>query len=213
MNIITCFCVGVARKISCTSRRISASFVSTDAPGACKDQQRTDLVKHLVTLVKHELLDGAQAKGLLAHQSVETAGSRHDDVRVSLLVLQNLLVLLDGGTAVKDASLDVREVLGEAGVFILDLVGQLSGVAHDEDGAFAIDRLDLLEGGKDKDGGFTKTRLGLGDDIGSEDRLWDRLSLNCGLRGYVRTVSRSVLAGREQAKGVTSVRPSMERLV
>jgi hypothetical protein len=44
-------------------------------------------------------------------------------------------------------------------------------VAHDKDGSLASDWLDLLKGSEDKDGSLTKTRFGLAEDIGTEDRL------------------------------------------
>lgn len=116
---------------------------------------------------------------LVANKGVETTGSSDDDVGVSLLVLQNLGILLDGSATVEDAGLDVGHVLGEPVVFVADLEGQLTGVAHDQNGALAGDGLDLLEGGEDEDRGLSETRLGLADDVTTEKGLGDTCLLNC----------------------------------
>lgn len=112
-------------------------------------------------------------------ESVETTGRSDNDVRVSVLVLQNLGVLLDGRATVKDAGLDVGHILGEPVVLVADLEGQLTGVAHDQNRALAGDGLDLLEGGEDKDSCLTKARLGLADDITTKKGLRDTCLLNC----------------------------------
>lgn len=116
---------------------------------------------------------------LVADEGVETTGSSDDDVRVSILVLQDLGILLDGSTTVEDAGLDVGHVLGEAVVLVANLEGQLTGVAHDQNGALASDGLDLLEGGEDEDSRLSKTRLGLANDVTTEKGLGDTCLLNC----------------------------------
>ncbi len=45
----------------------------------------------------------------------------------------------------------VRHVLAEAVVLVTDLVSQLSGVAHNNDGDLSVHRLDLLKGSENKD--------------------------------------------------------------
>lgn len=142
--------------------------------------RRTNLVEHLVALIEHKALDVAQAKVLVANEGVETTRGGDDDVRVGLLVLEDVDVVLDGSTAVEHSSLDVRQVLAETCILVLDLESQLAGVAHNQDGALAVDGLDLLEGGQDEDGSFTKTRLGLAENVGSEDGLRDAVLLDCG---------------------------------
>lgn len=92
---------------------------------------------------------------------------------VGLLVGQDLNVLLHWGTAVKDSGLDVRHVLAESGILVLDLVGELTGVAHDEDRGLAIDGLDLLQTGEHEDGSLSQSGFGLADDIGTENGLGD----------------------------------------
>lgn len=138
----------------------------------------TNLLEHLVTFVENKDLDTAKAKMLVANQGVETTGGRNDDVRVLLFVLQDLNVLLHRRAAVEDRGLDVRHVLAEPGVLVLDLIRQLAGVAHHQNGSLAGDRLDLLKSGEDKDGSLSKTRLGLAKDIGTENRLRNADLLN-----------------------------------
>lgn len=98
---------------------------------------------------------------------------------VRVLVLQNLGILLDGGSTIEHRGLDIRHVFAESCILVLDLVRELTSVTHDEDGRFAIDRLDLLETGKDEDGGLTETGFGLAENIGSENCLRDTNLLNC----------------------------------
>jgi hypothetical protein len=144
--------------------------------------RRTNLVEHLVTLIEHKALDVAQAEVLVAHKGVQTTGSGDNDVRVGLLVLENVDVVLNGSATVEDRGLDVGQVLAETGVLILDLESQLAGVAHDQHRALAVDRLDLLKSGQDENGSFTKTRLGLTKDVGSENCLRNAVLLDCGYR-------------------------------
>jgi hypothetical protein len=144
--------------------------------------RRTNLVEHLVTLIEHEALDVAQAEVLVAHKGVQTTGSGDNDVRVGLLVLENVDVVLNGSATVEDRGLDVGQVLAETGVLVLDLESQLAGVAHDQHRALAVDRLDLLKSGQDENGSFTKTRLGLAKDVGSENCLRNAVLLDCGYR-------------------------------
>lgn len=115
---------------------------------------------------------------LVADQSVQATRGRNDDMRMLVLVLQNLNVLLHRGASVEDRSLDIGHVFAETGVLVLDLVCQFTGMAHNQDGGLARNRLHLLESRKDEDGGLSKTRLGLAENIGTEDRLRDADLLN-----------------------------------
>ena len=121
----------------------------------------TYLIQHLIAFVQHEGLDAAQPQRLLSDERVQTPRSGDDDVRMRLFVLEHLHVLLDRGAPVEDRRLDLGEVLAEARTLVLDLIGQLAGVAHDQDRRFAGDGLKLLEGGEDKDGRFPEARLRL----------------------------------------------------
>lgn len=147
LNIMTCLFAGVARKISCTSRRISAiSKISGwwNGKTAGIETEPTNLIEHLIALIEDESFDIPQRKFLLADQSVQATGCANDDVRVRLRVRQNLNVLLHRGSAVKDSSLDVRKVFAESSILILDLISELSGVTHDENRALARHRLKLV---------------------------------------------------------------------
>lgn len=119
---------------------------------------------------------------LVADQGVQTTGGGDNDVRVGVLVLQNLGVLLDRGSTVEDSGLDLWHILAESGVFVLDLVGQFTRVAHDENRALSGDRLDLLKGCQDEDGCLTKTGFGLAKNIGSENCLRDTHLLDCRIK-------------------------------
>lgn len=100
-------------------------------------------------------------------------------MRVSVLVLQDLGVLLDGSTTIEHASLDVRHVLGESVILIANLECQLTGVAHDQNGALAGDGLHLLQSGEDEDSSLSETRLGLTDDVTTKKGLRNTRLLDC----------------------------------
>lgn len=91
----------------------------------------TELVKHLVALIKNELANAAELEMLVTDESVETAGSGDDDMWV-VFAIEKLDVLLDGSTTVEDAGFDVWHVLSEALVLGTNLVSQLASVAHDQ---------------------------------------------------------------------------------
>jgi hypothetical protein len=139
----------------------------------------TRLVKHLVALIENENADAAKAQSLVADKSLKTTRSADNDVRASLLVLQGLDIRLDGGTAIEHTSLDVRHVLAEAVILVPNLVGQLTGVAHDNDRDLSVHRLNLLKGREDKDGRLSQTGLGLADDVTAEKSLRDTSLLDC----------------------------------
>lgn len=113
------------------------------------------------------MLQAGEAEMLVADEGVDSTGGADDDVRVSVLVAEEFDVLLDGSSSVEDTDLDVGQELGEAVVLIADLVGQLAGVAHDQDGRNTCLRLlvHLLEGCENEDGGLSETGLGLAKDI------------------------------------------------
>lgn len=140
LNIMTCFSWGVALKISWTSRLMSTTRskhsnksrrlvflhpVSRSAPSL------TQLFQHFVALVQHKVFDVLQLEDLAVDQRQGATGCSHHNVRTVLL--QHLLVLLNGHAAEEHRHLDARHVLGEALVLFADLKGQFSGVAHDKD--------------------------------------------------------------------------------
>ena len=139
----------------------------------------TELLQHLVTLVQDEHLDLGSIEALVSGQSVHSSRGTDDDVRALGLVGQDLLVGLDGGTSVKDRGPDVGHVLGEPVELVLDLERQFSGVTENEGRDFAIDRLELLKNSQHEDGSFTHTRLGLTENVLSQNRLGDTFLLDC----------------------------------
>lgn len=78
----------------------------------------------------------------------------------------------------RKAHLDFGQVLGETQEFLADLVGELASVTKNQ----GIDMLSgdqLLKNSEDEDGGLTHTRLGLTDDIHTQDCLRDAFLLDC----------------------------------
>lgn len=106
---------------------------------------------------------------LVTNQSVQSTRSRNDDVRMLILIFQDSNVVLHRSATVKNGSTDIGHVLAETCILVLDLVSQLTSVTHDQYRYLARNRVDLLESCEDKDGSLTETRLGLAENIGSED--------------------------------------------
>lgn len=98
---------------------------------------------------------------------------------VGILIGQKLDVFLHWRAAVEDRRLDLRHILAEASIFVLDLICQLASVAHYQDRCLALNRLDLLQSGEDEDSGLTKTGFGLAKDICSKDGLRNAYLLDC----------------------------------
>jgi hypothetical protein len=148
----------------------------------------TGLVKHLVTLIEDEVLQVGEAQVPVTDERVDTARSSDNDVGVGVLVAQKLNVLLDGCTTVEDADLDIGQELCETVVLVPDLVGQLTSVAHDEDGRDTGLGLliHLLEGGEDEDGRLSETRLGLAENVVAENGLGNGNLLDCRAQRHVR---------------------------
>mmetsp|Transcript_105623 Transcript_105623/g.278915 ORF Transcript_105623/g.278915 Transcript_105623/m.278915 type:complete len:452 (-) Transcript_105623:37-1392(-) len=136
------------------------------------------LVQALVALVEHELRQFVEFQVLFAEEAEDAAGSADQDLRAGLL--EHLLVLANGDAAIDNATLHVREVLGEAVELVLDLVRELTRVAdhHSPDDLFT--RIDLLQARQDKDRRLAHARLGLAEHIGAEDGLRDALVLHLG---------------------------------
>ena len=139
----------------------------------------TNLIQHLVALVKDEHLDASEAQLFVADQGIQSTRGGDDDVWMSVLVCKSFDILLHRRSAVKDSGLDVWQVFAEAGILVLDLVGEFTSVAHDQDRALSSDRFDLLQRSEDKDGRFSESRFGLAEHVGSEDSLRNTHLLNC----------------------------------
>lgn len=137
------------------------------------------MVEHFVALIENKVLDVSEFEGLFADKGKDTAGGTDKDVGAEVLVAEDVLISLQGRTTVEDLGADFREVLAEASKLVLDLEGQLTSVAENDDRDLAGDGLDLLEGSKNEDGSLTHTRLGLAQNIHTENGLGDTLLLHC----------------------------------
>jgi hypothetical protein len=145
----------------------------------------TRLVKHLVTLVENEVLQVGQAEMPVADERVDTSGCTDNDVRVGVLVAEELDVLLNGCSTVEDTDLNIGQELGETVVLVPDLVGQLTSVAHDQyrsDTRLGL-LIHLLKSSKDEDGCLSETRLGLAKNVVTENGLRNGNLLDCRARG------------------------------
>jgi hypothetical protein len=100
-------------------------------------------------------------------------------MRMGIFVSQDLDVFLHGSATVEDGSLHLRHVLAESCILVLDLICKLTSVAHNQDGAFAGNWLDLLQCCKDENCCLPKTRLGLAQDVGSKNGLRNANLLDC----------------------------------
>lgn len=143
----------------------------------------TKLFEQLVALVENEMLDRLSVQRLVPHERVQSSRSSNNDMRTLVLALERLNVVLDRRSSVKHTSPQVGHELRESSVFVLDLVGEFSSVAEDDDRHLAVDGFDLLKRGEDEDGRLSHSRLGLAEDIHAEDRLGDTLLLNCRKQG------------------------------
>ena len=144
--------------------------------------EHTNLVEHLVALVEDKHAHASETQVLVADQSVKAARGADNDVRVRILVLEQLGILLDGSATVEHTGLDVGHVLAESVVLVANLESKLAGMAHNQHGALPSDGLDLLERREDEHSSLAETGLGLADDVATEHGLRDACLLNC-IRG------------------------------
>lgn len=131
-----------------------------------------------IALVQDKMLDSVQFQVLVTGKTKDTTGSSDDNVRA--IVLEDFLVLLDRNTSVKDGSLDGRQILAESLVLVGNLKGQFAGVANDQDADLCFLHVGLLQSSQGKDGSLSHSRLGLADNVTSQDGLWDGLVLDFG---------------------------------
>jgi hypothetical protein len=101
------------------------------------------------------------------------------------IILQDFTVGFDGDTSIKDSRLDRRKVLGKAFVFMSNLERQFTSVAQNEARDFIFFHIELMQGSQDKDSSLSHTRLGLTDDITSQNSLRNRFVLD--LTGMLKT--------------------------
>jgi hypothetical protein len=137
------------------------------------------LVEHLIALVENKDLTVAESEKFVSYESIQTTRCSDDNVRMRVLVFEDLGILLNRSSSVEDCCLDGWHILAETSILILDLVCKFTGVTHDQYRSLAGDRLNLLKGCQDEDGGFTETRFGLAENIDTEDALRDANLLDC----------------------------------
>lgn len=113
------------------------SVVRVSNPVQTMRIELTNLIQHLVTFIEHKVFDISKGEVLVSKQSVESTRGSDNDVGVLFLVLQELYILGHGCTTVEYSGLDVWEVLAESSIFVLNLVSQLTSMAHDKDRAFS----------------------------------------------------------------------------
>lgn len=82
----------------------------------------TNCIQKLVALVEDKVLDVASVEALVSNERVQSTGCSNDDMGASILVLEDFDILGLAGTTVEDRSTDIRHVLAESGVLVLDLV-------------------------------------------------------------------------------------------
>lgn len=167
----------------------------------------TGLIQHLITLIKNEMLEIAKLKLLITDEGVDPTRGSDDDMRVGILVRKDVNILLNRCSTVKDRDLQVREELRKAGVLVLNLICQLTRMAHHEDSCNSRLWLliHLLESSKDKDGCLTETRFGLAEDIIAEDGLRNRNLLDC----RIERPCQKCVSKRSHKRGYEGKRPSI----
>mmetsp|Transcript_67163 Transcript_67163/g.108167 ORF Transcript_67163/g.108167 Transcript_67163/m.108167 type:complete len:319 (+) Transcript_67163:368-1324(+) len=134
------------------------------------------LVQALITLVKDKLRHLVELQILLPHEAQQATRSANHNLR--RVGLQHLLVLGDGSASVNHSALHVREVLGKAVELVLDLVGQLAGVANHHHLDSLLAGIDLLKTRQDEHGRLAHARLGLAQDVSAQNGLRDALVLH-----------------------------------
>lgn len=106
-----------------------------------------------------------------------STGGSDNDMRRSQS-LEHFDLVLDGCSTIDDFGSQASEVLGESLKLLLDLVGELSGVAKDE----GRDRLgvlrELMQDSENENCGFSHTRLCLAKNINTNHGLGNALLLN-----------------------------------
>lgn len=170
-------------------------------------------LKDAIALVQDEMLDMVQLEGLLPGQSEDTpaggrqgalvwihvylfdedwdvSDSRGADNNVRAVVLQNIAVRLNCNTAVKNCSLDLREVFGETLVFVGDLECQLPGMTENKNADLVLASrkgvgIQLVKSRQYKYGRLSHPGLCLAYDVHSENGLRNALMLH--LRGMLKT--------------------------
>jgi hypothetical protein len=168
-NIITCFSLGVSRKIFWMSSRMSVI-------GFAAGEWFTELLEALVTFVQDEELHLVELEYFFPDESKDAPRSADEDMRRCRL--EHLFMHSDRLTSVDDFSLDIRHVLGEPSELVLDLVGQLVRVTNDDSGDGIGLGFHTVEHRQHKDRRFAHTGLSLSQHVRAEECLRETFLLN-----------------------------------
>jgi hypothetical protein len=100
-------------------------------------------------------------------------------MRSLLWVLQKLNIIINWDTTVESSASNLLEVLCESVKFLLDLIGELSGVAKNNCGGwFWISLVNLVKDGEDEHGSLTHAGDSLAENVFSRNCGWDALLLH-----------------------------------
>ena len=109
-----------------------------------------------------------QVQVLFFGQLEDSSWGSDNDVRW-LVSLEDLDIFSLWHSSKEHFRSDIWRVFGESQEFLLDLVGQLSGVAKDKSGVWLGVLVQLLEDREDKDSSLSHSGDGLADDVSSND--------------------------------------------
>lgn len=87
------------------------------------------------------------------------------------------------------------QILGETLVFLADLEGQFTSVAHNQNRNFPVDWLQLLKSCQNENGRLSHSRFCLTNDVHAEDCLWDTFVL------YLRWMLKTAIVDDTQKFG------------
>ena len=151
------------------------------------------LLENPIALVQDEMLDLIEIQGFLPHELQNTpGGSNHN---VGAIVLAHVLVQGNLDSTIENGSLDSWQIFREPLVLVSNLEGKLAGVAKDQHRNLTINRLQLVQGGKHKDGSLAHTRFGLAHNVHTKNSLRNALVLN------LRRMLKTAVDNRLQALG------------
>lgn len=96
------------------------------------------------------------------------------------VLLEHLLVLFDRNTTIDGLRLHIESVLAETFEFLLDLMGQLAGVAQDQRTHGVRILLQTVKDRDAEDRGFTHTGFGLAKQVVTQEGVGNTLLLDFG---------------------------------
>ena len=133
--------------------------------------------KHLIAFIKNEELKIWKIQILLLDKLQDSSWGTHNDVgRFDSLELLNLI--LDWLSTIHYFCSEVWQVLCESEKLFLYLIGELSGVTHDQGWNWLWVIWQLVKNCQDKDCGLSHTSLSLTNDIDTDHCLRDALLLH-----------------------------------